>query len=133
MVEVCETGRDILKNLRVRGHPWRGAVQCRTDWAAGLNIKIAGEDGHSDVLFWVGCTGALEDRSLKVSQSVAKVLQQAGVNFCILGEEETCCGDPARRLGADHLYQMLAASNIHLFQATISGKLSPPARIVLIH
>jgi Fe-S oxidoreductase len=115
MVATTETARDPLKNLRVRGHPWRGTVYARTDWAAGLDIKIIGEDSQVDVLYWVGCTEALEDRCLKVAQAVAGLMKRAGVNFGILGEEEMCCGDPARRLGAEHIFQMLAAHNIQLF------------------
>jgi Fe-S oxidoreductase len=117
MVAVTETAKDPLKNLRVRGNPWRGTMYARTDWAEGLDIKIIGEDSHVDVLYWVGCTEALEDRSLKVAQAVARLMKQAGVNFGILGEEEMCCGDPARRLGAEHLFQMLAMNNIRLFSS----------------
>jgi len=117
MAAVTETARDPLKNLRVRGNPWRGTMYARTDWAEGLDIKIIGEDSHVDVLYWVGCTEALEDRSLKVAQAVARLMKQAGVNFGILGEEEMCCGDPARRLGAEHLFQMLAMNNIQLFSS----------------
>jgi Fe-S oxidoreductase len=110
-------GRDTLKNLRVRGNPWRGTMYARTDWTEGLDVKVVGEESNIDVLYWVGCTEALEDRSLKVAQAVARLMKQAGVNFGILGEEEMCCGDPARRLGAEHLYQMLVANNIQLFQS----------------
>jgi Fe-S oxidoreductase len=117
MAAVTETARDTMKNLRVRGNPWRGTMYARTDWAEGLDIKIIGEDSDVDVLYWVGCTEALEDRSLKVAQAVARLMKQAGVNFGILGEEEMCCGDPARRLGAEHLFQMLAMNNIQLFSS----------------
>jgi len=114
---LTEIAREPLKNLRVRGHPWRGSMYARTDWAEGLGIKIVEQDRDVDILYWVGCTGALEDRSLKVTQAVAKLMKQAGVNFGILGEEEMCCGDPARRLGAEHLFQMVAMNNIQLFSS----------------
>jgi Fe-S oxidoreductase len=117
MVAVTETARDPLKNLRVRGHPWRGTTYARTDWTEGLDIKIVGEDSNIDVLYWVGCTEALEDISIKVAQAVARLMVLAEVNFGILGEEELCCGDPARRLGAEHLFQMLAMNNIQLLQS----------------
>ncbi len=117
MVATTETARDVLKNIRVRSHPWRGTAYARTDWAEGLDIKIIGEDSHVDVLYWVGCTEALEDRSLKVARAFAGLMKQAGVNFGILGEEEMCCGDPARRLGAEHIFQMLAANNIQLLSS----------------
>jgi Fe-S oxidoreductase len=117
MVDTVETGRDTLKNLRMRGHPWRGTMYARTDWTEGLDIKIVGEDNNIDVLLWVGCTEALEDRSIKVAQALARILKAAGINFGILGEEEMCCGDPARRLGAEHLFQMSVMNNIQLFQS----------------
>jgi Fe-S oxidoreductase len=114
MVDMTETARDPLKNLRVRGHPWRGTMYARTDWMEGLDIKVISEDSNVDVLFWVGCTEALEDRSLKVAQALARLMKQAGVNFGVLGDEEMCCGDPARRLGAEHLFQMLAVNNVQI-------------------
>ena len=117
MVATTETARDPLKNMRVRGNPWRGTMYARTDWAEGLDIKIVGEDSDIEILYWVGCTEALEDRSLKVAQAMARLMKQAGVNFGILGEEEMCCGDPARRLGAEHIFQMLAMNNIQLLQS----------------
>jgi Fe-S oxidoreductase len=117
MVATTEVARDPLKNLRVRGNPWRGTMYARTDWAEGLDIQIVGDDNNIDVLYWVGCTEALGDRSLKVAQAVAKLMKQAGINFGILGEEEMCCGDPARRWGAEHIFQMLAMNNIQLLQS----------------
>ncbi len=114
MIATTETARETVKNLRVRGHPWRGTTYARTDWAEGLDVKILGEDGVADLLYWVGCTQALEDRNLKVARSVARLLKEAGIDFAILGEEETCCGDPARRLGAEHIFQMLAQANVRL-------------------
>ncbi len=112
MTAATETAKDTLKNIRVRGNPWRGTMYARTDWAEGLDIKVLEDNSDIDVLFWVGCTGALEDRSIRVVQALARLMKQAGINFGILGEEERCCGDPARRLGAEHLFQMLAAANI---------------------
>ena len=67
-------------------------------------------------MYWVGCTEALEDRSLKVAQATAKLFKKAGVKFGVLGEEESCCGDPARRLGNEYLYQMQAQRNIEILK-----------------
>jgi Fe-S oxidoreductase len=111
------TARDTLKNLRTRGHPWRGSIYARTDWADAMDITLIENNSNVDILFWVGCTGALEDRSLKVTQAFARLMKQAGVNFGILGGEELCCGDPARRLGGEHLFQMVAMQNIRLFSS----------------
>ncbi|MEE9491314.1 MAG: (Fe-S)-binding protein, partial [Dehalococcoidia bacterium] len=107
-----ETAMGALRSMEQRGHPWRGTMATRTDWADGLNVKQLSEDSNVDVLFWVGCTAALEERNMNVAKAVAKVLQAAGVNFGILGTEESCCGEPARRIGNEYLFQMLAQQNI---------------------
>jgi Fe-S oxidoreductase len=107
-----ETAEQALRCIETRGHPWRGTTASRTDWAEGIDIKIAAGGGDIDFLFWVGCTGALEERSLKISRSLAEILKQAGVNFGILGTEESCCGDPARRLGNEYVFQMQVEKNI---------------------
>jgi Fe-S oxidoreductase/nitrate reductase gamma subunit len=101
-----------LQCLSARGHPWRGTTSTRTDWADGLEIKILSDDSDIDILYWVGCTAALEDRNMKVSAATAKILQAAGIKFGILGIEETCCGDPARRMGDEYQFQMLCEKNI---------------------
>ncbi len=88
----------------------------RTSWFEGLDIKTLAEDSNVDVLYWVGCTEALEDRSLKVAQATGKLLKMAGVKFGVLGSEESCCGDPARRLGNEYLYQMQAQKNIEVMK-----------------
>jgi len=117
MTSKSQIGRDPLRNIRQRGHPWLGTTLAREDWTEGLDVKILAEDSDVDILFWVGCTEALEDRSVKIAQAMAKVLKQAGVNFGILGEEESCCGDPARRLGNEHQFQLQVQKNIKLFDS----------------
>jgi Fe-S oxidoreductase len=114
---IPETGEGALRSIEARGHPWRGTTLSRTDWAEGLDIKILAEDSNVDILFWVGCTLALEERSVKVAQAVAKVLKLAGINFGILGTEESCCGEPARRLGNEYLFQLQAERNIELLKS----------------
>jgi Fe-S oxidoreductase len=111
---IPETGEGALKSIEARGHPWRGTTLSRTDWAEGIDIKVLAEDSDIDILYWVGCTSALEDRSTKVAQAIAKILKLAGINSGILGTEETCCGDPARRLGNEYLFQIQAQKNIEL-------------------
>jgi Fe-S oxidoreductase len=109
---VPESAMNALLSLEQRGHPWRGTQYSRTDWAQGLGIPTLAEHPGAAVLFWVGCTGALEQRSQGVARSMAKVLKAAGVDFAILGDEETCTGDPARRLGNEYLFQTLARQNV---------------------
>jgi Fe-S oxidoreductase len=111
-----ETAMNALMSMEQRGHPWRGTTYSRTDWADGLDIKTLAEHPEAEVLFWVGCTPALEQRSRSVARSMASVLKRAGVDFAILGAEETCSGDPARRMGNEYLYQTMAQQNIETFQ-----------------
>jgi Fe-S oxidoreductase len=114
---IPETAEGALRSIEDRGHPWRGTTLSRTDWAEGLDIKVLADDQDVDILFWVGCTEALEERSTKVAQAVAKLLKAASVNFGILGTEESCCGEPARRLGNEYLFQMQAEKNIELLKS----------------
>ncbi|MBM4406580.1 MAG: 4Fe-4S dicluster domain-containing protein [Chloroflexi bacterium] len=104
-----------LQSIETRGHPWRGTQATRTDWAKGLPVKTIAEAGDAskiEVLFWVGCTPALEQRSQATARAMARVMERAGVKYAILGVEESCNGDPARRLGHEYLYDMLARQNI---------------------
>jgi Fe-S oxidoreductase len=113
---IPETAEGALRSIQDRGHPWRGTTLTRTDWAEGLDIKILADDSDIDILYWVGCTEALEDRSMKIAQAVGKLLKLAGVKVGILGVEESCCGEPARRLGNEYLFQIQAAKNIELLK-----------------
>ncbi len=110
--KIPETGMNALLSMEQRGHPWRGTQFSRTDWAEGLDVPTMAENPTAEVLFWVGCTGALEQRSQGIARSMVKVLKSAGVDFAILGEEETCTGDPARRMGNEYLYQIMAQQAI---------------------
>jgi len=114
--EFPESAQQALTSLGTRGHPWRGTTATRTEWIGDLGIKALSENGDGDLLYWVGCTAALEDRNMKVAQATTRIMQAAGVNFGILGTEETCCGDPARRMGDEYLFQTLCQKNIELFQ-----------------
>ena len=107
-----ETAKNALLSMEQRGHPWRGTTYTRTDWAEGLDVRTLADHPDAKVLFWVGCTAALEQRSQAVARSMVSVLNRAGVDFAILGAEETCTGDPARRMGNEYLYQTLARQNI---------------------
>jgi len=111
-----ETVEQVLRSMEQRAHPWRGTPYTRTSWMEGLDIPILADKGSAEYVFWVGCTGALMDRNIKVTQAMATVLKAAGVDFAVLGEEEVCTGDPARRLGNEYLFQMLAQRNIETLQ-----------------
>jgi Fe-S oxidoreductase len=106
----------MLNNLERRGNPWGMAEDKRLEWAAELDFDVPVVDGvigeDVEYLFWVGCAGALEDRAKKTTRAVAELLHTAGVSFAVLGPAEACTGDPARRLGNEFVFQMLAAQNI---------------------
>ena len=116
VLEECRspgTFQESLGCIGAREHPWRGTTLTRTDWFKALEVKTLSEsEGEVDLLYWVGCTAALDERNTKVAMAVAKILQAAGVNFAVLGSEEVCCGDPARRGGDEYLFQTLCAKNI---------------------
>jgi len=101
-----------LKELERNGNPWGIGYDKRADWAVGLDVKMMADDADVDYLFWVGCAGSFDDRSKKVSTSLVKILQKAGISFAILGVEEKCTGDFARRVGNEMLFQMTAQENI---------------------
>jgi Fe-S oxidoreductase len=107
-----------LTNMENTGNPWGQPPQSRNDWMKGtakqeaLEIPHISEAPDAEVLLWVGCAGAFDDRNKKVVYDFAKLMQIAGVRFAVLGPEESCNGDPARRMGAEYIYQMLAEQNI---------------------
>ncbi len=107
-----ETAEAALRSLEQRGHPWRGTQETRTGWTEGLEIPMIADNPDAEYLFWVGCTGALVDRNIQVTIALAKVLKAANVSFAILGEEEGCTGDPARRMGNEYLFQIMAQQNV---------------------
>jgi len=104
----------MLRNLENKGNPWGAPPNTRADWTKGLDfeVKRVGEADDFEYLFWVGCAGAFDDRAKKTTRAVATLLHSAGVDFAILGEGETCTGDPARRMGNEFLFQMLAQQNV---------------------
>ncbi len=110
--EFPETMQQALTSVETRAHPFRGTAFSRVDWAQGLPIATMAEAREADVLLWVGCGGALVERNQKIVRSLAQLLTKAGVSFAILGREEKCTGDPARRIGNEFLFQQLAEDNI---------------------
>jgi len=99
-------------SMEQRGSPWAFDPGDRATWAAGLEIptmaEMAARDERPEILYWVGCMGSFDDRAKRTTVAFARILQAAGVRFAILGQEEKCHGDPARRMGNEYLYQMLA-------------------------
>ncbi len=107
-----------FQGLERNGNPWGLGADSRFDWAEGLDIPVFGEldDPESvEYLFFIGCAGNYDMRSQKQAKAAVEVLKAAGVKFAVLGPEETCCGDTARRAGNEYLFQMLAEQNIETF------------------
>jgi Fe-S oxidoreductase len=104
--------QSVFKNMETNATPWAFSSADRANWAEGLSIKTMAEDPKADVLLWVGCAGSYDDRNKKVLRSFVSLLKKAEINFAILGTEEQCTGDPARRIGNEYLYQTLAKANI---------------------
>ena len=104
----------LFNNIERNANPWEISNDKRAEWAADLGVPLMSENPDADVLYWVGCMGSFDRRNQKVATAVAKVLLAAGVNFAILGPEESCTGDPARRIGNEYLWQMMAQQNIEV-------------------
>jgi Fe-S oxidoreductase len=115
---------NIFKGLERKGNPWGMDPKGRMDWAKNLDfeVKQVGVDVEDldevEWLFWVGCAGAYEDRAKKTTQAVAELLDMAGVSFAVLGDGETCTGDPARRAGNEVVFAQLAMQNAEVFKET---------------
>lgn len=107
-----------FKGLERNSNPWGLGHDTRADWIQELDIPIMAEyQGKDlDLLFFVGCIRSYDDRNKKVSIAMAKIMKHLGIKFAILGMEEGCCGDPARRVGNEYLYQILAQTNIETFR-----------------
>ena len=107
------------RGMENSGNPWGMSQTERGDWANDLEgIKVLGDGDPvtAEYLYWVGCAGAFDDKNKKVTQSMAKLLQRADVDFAILGPSENCTGDPARRSGNEYIFQMLAMQNIETLE-----------------
>lgn len=103
---------NVFKSIETNFTPWVFNQSDRANWAEGMNIKTMAEDPNGEILFWVGCAGSFDSRYQKVTQAFARIMQKANVDFRILGTEEKCNGDTARRLGNEYLAQIMMKENI---------------------
>jgi Fe-S oxidoreductase len=101
-----------FRNMETNGNPWQMSWQTRADWAADLGVRVMSDVREAEYLYWVGCYGSFDERNKKVARAFVKLMQAAQVDFAILGNEERCTGEPARRLGHEYLYQTLAQGNV---------------------
>lgn len=106
-----------FNNIENNAAPWAFPQEERADWAEGMDVQEAANKPEFDILFWVGCSGSFDDRSKKITQSFATLMNTAGINFAILGKEESCTGDPARRGGNEYLADSFVKMNIETMGA----------------
>jgi len=103
-----------FKNMENQSNPWGLGYTNRADWAEGLKIKLMPEVKEAQVLYYVGCAGSYDDRNKKVTLALVNILNRLGIDFAILGIEEKCCGETARRIGNEYLFQTMAQENIEI-------------------
>ncbi|QJY45938.1 (Fe-S)-binding protein [Pseudonocardia broussonetiae] len=124
----------LFKNLENKGNPWGQNQRERLDWTKKLDFEVNVFDGELapevEYLFWIGCAGAFDDGQKKTVQATAELLKRAGVEYVVLGPEETCTGDPARRSGNEFLFQMLAQQNVEVLNAVFEGREAGTRKIV---
>ncbi len=127
----------LFKNLENKGNPWGQNSKDRLNWISEMDFEIPvfGKDAETfddyEYLFWVGCAGAYEDRAKKTTKAVAELLATAGVKFMVLGADETCTGDSARRAGNEFLFQQLAMQNIETLNNVFDGIEESKRKIVV--
>ncbi|WP_406639667.1 (Fe-S)-binding protein [Amycolatopsis sp. WGS_07] len=124
----------MFKNLENKGNPWGQNAKDRLQWTEDLDFEVPvfdGDLGDAEYLFWVGCAGAFEDRAKKTTRAVAELLHIAGVKYTVLGSEESCTGDPARRAGNEFLFQMLAQQNVEVLNSVFEGRERKARKVVV--
>ncbi len=114
--------QNALKGLENNSNPWNVAAAGREDWIGDLEVPRMRDKGQADYLLFVGCAGSYDSRNVDVMKALCQLLNEAGVDYAVLGTEEGCCGDPARRVGHEYLFQMQAPQNITTFQKYKVGK-----------
>jgi Fe-S oxidoreductase len=106
---------DTMRNMERQGNPWGMPPENRMAWAEGLNVRELAPGDSADVLLFTGCAAAFDERNKKVTRAFVKLMQKAGVDFAVLGFDETCCGETARRMGHEYIFQEFAKQNIETF------------------
>ncbi|MCS6799951.1 MAG: (Fe-S)-binding protein [Myxococcota bacterium] len=105
-----------FKGMETNGNPWNQSAMDRADWTEGLDVPLLSDRPEAPVLYWVGCAASYDDRARRVARATVRLLRKAGVDFAILGPEECCTGDPARRAGNEYLFEMLARQNVETLE-----------------
>lgn len=114
--EIPQEAQPTLRSLETRGNPY-GAAEERMKWAMGLDVPIIKPGEKVDILYWVGCVSAFDQRKQKIAKALVTIMKKSGLSFAVAGNAENCIGDPARRLGEENLFQTLAKQNLELFRS----------------
>ncbi|MEN8223651.1 MAG: (Fe-S)-binding protein, partial [Acidobacteriota bacterium] len=109
-----EVFNQFFRNLETNSNPWGFGSATRGEWTEGLEVTKAEKNQEAEILYWVGCAGSFDDRNKKVTEAMVSIFNKAGVTYAVLGGEENCCGDPARRAGNEYLFQIMATQNIEI-------------------
>ncbi|MDZ7799905.1 MAG: (Fe-S)-binding protein [Trueperaceae bacterium] len=117
-----------FRGIERTGNPWGLGQDARLDWAEGMNVPTVWEAPDFEVLFWVGCAGAYDPVAQETTRAMARILDHAGVRYAVLGKNETCTGDPARRAGNEYLYYQLATENVAVLNDALADTVLDPAR-----
>ncbi|MDQ3599818.1 MAG: (Fe-S)-binding protein [Actinomycetota bacterium] len=117
----------LFKNLENKGNPWGQNSSARMDWAKGLDFEVPQLESETlpddvEYLYWIGCAGAFDDNARKTVRATAELLHHAGVKYVVLGDGETCTGDPARRSGNEFVFQLLAQQNVEVLDTVFAGR-----------
>jgi Fe-S oxidoreductase len=121
--QVLTTGKmpksigDVMRNMERQGNPWGMPPEDRISWTKDLDVRQLDPGDEVDVLLYLGCAGAYDERNKKVAQSVVKILNQADIDYGVLGLDEMCCGETSRRLGHEYLFQMMVEQNLEVFNS----------------
>lgn len=121
--QVLTTGKmpksigDVMRNMERQGNPWGMPPDDRISWAADLQVRQLEPGDEVDVLLYLGCASAYDERNKKVARSVVQILNQANVDYGVLGLDEMCCGETSRRLGHEYLFQMMVEQNLEIFNS----------------
>lgn len=107
-----EVFNQFFRNLETNSNPWGFGSSTRGEWMENVEVRKASAHNDAEILYWVGCSGSFDDRNKNITKAMISILNKAGLDYAVLGAEENCCGDPARRAGNEYLFQMMAAQNI---------------------
>lgn len=126
LARLPESVRVVFRNLQTSGNPWNFPASRRLEWGKGMDVPLAQDGGEPSTVFWAGCLMALDQESRSSIRIIARNLRDLGIDYKVLGSEEYCCGDPARRLGNEFLFQEMVRKNIEIFRRKKVEKIITP-------